>query len=94
VVLCQISSCDAILATMEDMLGKFQSDLGNISSEIRALPIFPCMRPGTIQSPPREPCMRPGRIQLSAQEAMHAPWHNPNSSWGKPMLAREMMGNE
>ena len=33
----QISSCDAILATMEDMLGKFQSDLGNISSEIRAL---------------------------------------------------------
>ncbi|CAL5229904.1 g13324 [Coccomyxa viridis] len=33
----QISSCDAILATMEDMLGKFQSDLGNISNEIRAL---------------------------------------------------------
>ena len=33
----QISSCDAILATMEDMLGKFQADLGNISSEIRAL---------------------------------------------------------
>ena len=33
----QISSCDDILATMEDMLGKFQSDLGNISSEIRAL---------------------------------------------------------
>ena len=32
----QISSCDAILATMEDMLGKFQGDLGNISSEIRA----------------------------------------------------------
>ncbi|KAK9908133.1 hypothetical protein WJX75_003087 [Coccomyxa subellipsoidea] len=33
----QISSCDSILATMEQMLGKFQSDLGNISSEIRAL---------------------------------------------------------
>ena len=33
----QISSCDAILASMEEMLGKFQSDLGNISSEIRAL---------------------------------------------------------
>ena len=33
----QISSCDAILETMEEMLGKFQSDLGNISSEIRAL---------------------------------------------------------
>ena len=33
----QISSCDSILATMEQMLGKFQADLGNISSEIRAL---------------------------------------------------------
>lgn len=33
----QISSCDAILATMEEMLGKFQADLGSISSEIRAL---------------------------------------------------------
>ena len=33
----QISSCDHILATMEDMLGKFQADLGNISTEIRAL---------------------------------------------------------
>jgi len=33
----QISSCDNILATMEDMLGKFQADLGNISTEIRAL---------------------------------------------------------
>ena len=36
-VCAQISSCDAILATMEEMLGKFQADLGNISSEIRAL---------------------------------------------------------
>ena len=33
----QISNCDSILATMEEMLGKFQGDLGNISSEIRAL---------------------------------------------------------
>ncbi|KAK9838884.1 hypothetical protein WJX74_005159 [Apatococcus lobatus] len=33
----QISSCDTILASMEDMLGKFQGDLGNISTEIRAL---------------------------------------------------------
>ena len=33
----QISSCDTILGTMEEMLGKFQSDLGNISTEIRAL---------------------------------------------------------
>ena len=33
----QISSCDGILGTMEEMLGKFQSDLGNISLEIRAL---------------------------------------------------------
>ena len=33
----QISSCDCILETMEEMLGKFQNDLGNISSEIRAL---------------------------------------------------------
>ena len=33
----QISSCDSILGTMEEMLGKFQNDLGNISSEIRAL---------------------------------------------------------
>lgn len=33
----QITSCDNILAKMEEMLGKFQSDLGNISSEIRAL---------------------------------------------------------
>ncbi|KAK9819744.1 hypothetical protein WJX72_001832 [[Myrmecia] bisecta] len=33
----QISSCDQILATMEEMLGKFQGDLGNISTEIRSL---------------------------------------------------------
>lgn len=33
----QISSCDTILASMEEMLGKFQGDLGNISTEIRAL---------------------------------------------------------
>jgi Vps52 / Sac2 family len=33
----QITSCDQILATMEEMLGKFQNDLGNISSEIRSL---------------------------------------------------------
>ena len=36
----QITSCDRILATMEEMLGKFQSDLGNISSEIRAFCVF------------------------------------------------------
>lgn len=33
----QISDCDNILASMEEMLGKFQSDLGNISTEIRSL---------------------------------------------------------
>jgi hypothetical protein len=33
----QIKECDDILAGMEGMLGKFTSDLGNISSEIRAL---------------------------------------------------------
>eukprot|EP00884_Botryococcus_braunii_P014708 jgi/Botrbrau1/23238/Bobra.0041s0074.1 len=30
----QISACDAILGSMEEMLGKFQSDLGSISTEI------------------------------------------------------------
>ncbi|KAL4424816.1 hypothetical protein ABPG77_011066, partial [Micractinium sp. CCAP 211/92] len=33
----QIKDCDGILVQMEGMLGRFQSDLGNISSEIRAL---------------------------------------------------------
>ena len=33
----QISACDNILAGMEEMLGKFQLDLGNISTEIRSL---------------------------------------------------------
>lgn len=33
----QIRACDGILATMEELLGKFQSDLGSISSEIRSL---------------------------------------------------------
>ena len=33
----QIHACDGILATMEELLGKFQSDLGSISSEIRSL---------------------------------------------------------
>ncbi|PRW32567.1 vacuolar sorting-associated 52 A isoform A [Chlorella sorokiniana] len=33
----QIKECDGILVQMEDMLGRFQSDLGNISSEIRSL---------------------------------------------------------
>lgn len=33
----QIRDCDDILVQMEGMLGRFQSDLGNISSEIRAL---------------------------------------------------------
>ncbi len=33
----QIESCDGILASMEEMLGKFQGDLGNISTEIRSL---------------------------------------------------------
>ena len=33
----QIKSCDEILASMEDMLGRFQGDLGNISTEIRSL---------------------------------------------------------
>ncbi|GAB4822229.1 hypothetical protein N2152v2_009275 [Parachlorella kessleri] len=33
----QIKECDDILAAMEGMLGRFQGDLGNISSEIRTL---------------------------------------------------------
>lgn len=33
----QIQTCDSILASMEDMLGRFQGNLGNISSEIRTL---------------------------------------------------------
>ena len=33
----QIETCDGILAGMEAMLGRFQGDLGNISSEIRQL---------------------------------------------------------
>ena len=33
----QIQTCDNILASMEDMLGRFQGNLGNISSEIRTL---------------------------------------------------------
>lgn len=33
----QIQSCDAILERMEEMLGLFQSDLGNISGEIQTL---------------------------------------------------------
>ena len=35
--LLQIETCDGILASMEDMLGRFQGDLGNISTEIRSL---------------------------------------------------------
>ncbi|KAL5483835.1 hypothetical protein EMCRGX_G020250 [Ephydatia muelleri] len=33
----QICSCDQILAGMEDMLSKFQTDLGSISSEIQSM---------------------------------------------------------
>ena len=33
----QIRSCDSILEVMEQMLGGFQSDLSNISSEIKHL---------------------------------------------------------
>ena len=33
----QIETCDGILASMEEMLGRFQGDLGNISTEIRSL---------------------------------------------------------
>ena len=33
----QIHDCDRILVTMEQMLGKFQSDLGQVSEEIRQL---------------------------------------------------------
>ena len=33
----QIKDCDGILVAMEGMLGKFQSDLGNVSAEIRSL---------------------------------------------------------
>mmetsp|Transcript_35681 Transcript_35681/g.90202 ORF Transcript_35681/g.90202 Transcript_35681/m.90202 type:complete len:761 (-) Transcript_35681:796-3078(-) len=35
----QIKSCDAILAGMEGLLGKFQSDLGKVSEEIRQLQV-------------------------------------------------------
>jgi hypothetical protein len=30
-------SCDGVLERMEEMLGQFQSDLGNISGEIQSL---------------------------------------------------------
>ena len=33
----QIKECDSILVAMEGMLGRFQSDLGNVSGEIRSL---------------------------------------------------------
>ena len=33
----RMQACDGILETMEDMLGQFQSDLGNISGEIQTL---------------------------------------------------------
>lgn len=33
----QISSCDNILQSMEQMLSAFQADLGNISGEIQSL---------------------------------------------------------
>ena len=33
----QIKECDGILVAMEGMLGRFQSDLGNVSGEIRSL---------------------------------------------------------
>ena len=33
----QIQSCDEILETMENLLSIFQTDLGNISSEIQTL---------------------------------------------------------
>lgn len=33
----QIKECDAILASIEELLGRYQSDLGNVSNEIRTL---------------------------------------------------------
>ncbi|GFH22066.1 uncharacterized protein HaLaN_19473, partial [Haematococcus lacustris] len=35
----QIKDCDSILAGMEQLLGKFQSDLGKVSEEIRQLQV-------------------------------------------------------
>jgi hypothetical protein len=35
----QITQCDGILEHMEQLLGKFQSDLGKVSDEIRALQV-------------------------------------------------------
>lgn len=35
----QIKACDSILAHMEELLGKFQTDLGQVSDEIRQLQV-------------------------------------------------------
>lgn len=35
----QIQRCDAILEHMEGLLGRFQSDLGQVSDEIRTLQV-------------------------------------------------------
>lgn len=35
----QIRNCDGILSNMEQLLGKFQSDLGRVSEEIRQLQV-------------------------------------------------------
>jgi hypothetical protein len=40
----QIRNCDGILSNMEQLLGKFQSDLGRVSEEIRQLQVF-CLEP-------------------------------------------------
>lgn len=39
----QIRNCDGILSNMEQLLGKFQSDLGRVSEEIRQLQV--CLEP-------------------------------------------------
>lgn len=38
-MLLQITHCDTILEHMEGLLGKFQSDLGQVSEEIRTLQV-------------------------------------------------------
>lgn len=38
-MLLQIKHCDSILEHMEGLLGKFQTDLGQVSEEIRALQV-------------------------------------------------------
>ena len=42
----QIRNCDGILSNMEQLLGRFQSDLGRVSEEIRQLQVRVFQRGG------------------------------------------------